>query len=360
MNSIKRKNLILPPRLIRLLLYLFTSGLILMIFIVHPGINGYSAAMFNDMIYGHAHRPFVYRTLVPSVVRLIADITPESVETAFVNHKNSSFTLTRFAELSGIDDEYVYEFYITIALLLILFYGLALVTRRLIKEHYDFPNYVSDFAPIAALLILPLFFRYCNYIYDPATLFLASLALLFISTRNRFLFYIVFILAAINKETAILFSCLFFVKEYRTLTRKTLIGHLIVQLLIWGAIKSMINIAFQNNPGSIAEFHLVNYNLQMIFRPFGILYFAAVVFIFFRLIKYRWQEKSMFLRRGFFVVFIPMAVLALFLGYIDEFRQYYEVYPIAFLLILPSVLDIFGINTYYRQQNAENYRPYSR
>lgn len=68
----------------------------------------------------------------------------------------------------------------------------------------------------------------------------------------------------------------------------------------------------------------------------------------------------MFLRRGFFVVFIPMAVLALFLGYIDEFRQYYEVYPIAFLLILPSVLDIFGINTYYRQQNAENYRPYSR
>ncbi len=359
MSGDKRKYLVLPPRLIRLLLYLFTSGLILIIFVVHPGINGYSAAKFNDMIYGRAHRPFVYRTLVPSVVRLIADITPESVETAFVNHKNNSFTLTRFAELSGIDDEDVYEFYITIVILPILFYGFALVTRRLIKEYYDFPNYVSDFAPIAALLILPLFFRYCNYIYDPATLFLSSLTLLSISTRNRLLFYFVFILAAINKETAILFSGLFFIKEYSILTRKTLIGHLIVQLLIWAAIKSMINVAFQNNPGSIAEFHLIDYNVQMIFRPFGILYFAVVGFFFYRLIKYRWQEKSLFLRRGFFVVFVPMAVLALFLGYIDEFRQYYEVYPITFLLILPSILDIFGIGTHRRQQNADDYRLFS-
>ncbi len=343
MSEKKRKYRILPLWLIRLMLYLFVSGLVLMIFVVHPGMNGYSAAMFDDMIYGEAHRPFVYRALVPSIVRFITDMTPESFETAFVNHKNNSVTLTRFAELSAIADEHVYEFYITIAILLFLFYGFAVILRRLIKEYYDFPKYVSEFAPIGALLILPLFFRYCNYIYDPATLFLSALALLFISRRNHLWFYIIFILASINKETAILLSGLFFIKEYSTISRKSLISHLIVQLIIWAAIKIVINIVYLNNPGSITEFHLLDYNLQMIFRPLGLLYFAVIVFFFYRLIKYRWNEKPPYLRKSLFVILIPMIALAIILGYIDEFRQYYEVYPIIFLLILPSILDIFGI-----------------
>ena len=144
-------------------------------------------------------------------------------------------------------------------------------------------------------------------------------------------------------------SGLFFLKEYGTASRKALIGHLIVQLLIWTGLKAIINIIFQNNPGSVAEFHLFDYNLQMIFRPLSILYFAAVIFLFYRLIKYRWSDKPPFLRKGLFVLLIPMATLALFFGYIDEFRQYYEVFPIIFLLMLPSVLDIFGIKTDHQQ-----------
>jgi len=338
----KYKGLI--ARTVRLLLYLFISGLVVMIFVVHPGINGYEPAAFGNMIEGEAHRPFVYRTLVPSIIGFIGDLSPESIENKFIEIKKNSFSLSRFADLSSISDDYVYKFYITIILLFFSYFGFTIVLRKLIRLYYDYPGFVADFAPVGALLIIPLLFRYCNYMYDPVTLLLFSLALYFISTGKRLWFYLIFILAAINKETAILLTGLFVVKEYDNFSKKALISNVILQLFIWAAIKGGINYIYQNNPGSIVEFHLLNYNLLLYERPLSLIFSGIIVFVFYRLLKYRWQEKSLFLKNSFWIVLLPMVILALLFGYIDELRQYQEVFPVLFLLILPSIIDIFKIN----------------
>ena len=41
---------------------------------------------------------------------------------------------------------------------------------------------------------------------------------------------------------------------------------------------------------------------------------------------------------------IPLVLLTLFLGYLDELRDYYEVYPALLLLIAYSVVKIFSVD----------------
>ena len=54
------------------------------------------------------------------------------------------------------------------------------------------------------------------------------------------------------------------------------------------------------------------------------------------LLAYRWDDKPVFLRVAFPATFGPLLALALFFGYIDEWRGYYEAYPIGLALIVDS------------------------
>lgn len=321
------------------LLYFLAAGIVLFVFIVRPGINGYQPAMFPDMVYGQAYKPFVFRTLLPTTIRTVAEVTPESVKEGF----NAAFQNKRMVKILEWEKEYLYEYFIGLILMFCCFLGLAFLLRYLIKLLYEFPSFVADFAPLGGLLILPVFFKYYSYLYDPPTLLLFTLAIISLAKRNLLLFYIVFLLATLNKETSILLSGIFFIREFKVMRRTKWVKHILIQVTAWIAIRALITAAFKNNPGSFVEFHLLDYNLGLISNPQELLYFIIVIAVFAVLIKYRWAEKPALLRQGLLITIAPLMSLALFFGFVDELRGYYEAFPFIFLLSLPTVVDIFEL-----------------
>ncbi|MCK4403484.1 MAG: hypothetical protein KAW02_00210 [candidate division Zixibacteria bacterium] len=316
------------------------------VFIIHPGINGYSRAMFPDMVYGKAYKPFVYRTLLPTTIRIVSEITPEYVKDRIksaVQDCNPQRKRIRMMKALGWETEYIYEYLIALTIMFLCFLGFAFLLRYLIGLFYDFPSFIADIAPVGALLILPIFFKYYSYIYDPCTLFLFTLAVTFIAKKRTLPFYVVFFLATLNKETSILLAGVFFIRQFKVMRNSSLAKHLLFQMLIWIVVKASLTTIFKNNQGSFCEFHLI-YNLGLVSKPLELLYFVSVILIFSVLIRCRWTEKPIFLRHSLFVTMIPLMLLALFLGYIDELRVYYEALPFLFLLSLPTVVDIFKLS----------------
>lgn len=330
-KSFLRKSLVL-------LLYSLSSAIVLFIFIVRPGINGYSRAMFPDMVYGKAHRPFVYRALLPSAVRAITEATPDGVKEGI--RLRVETRRSRMVEMLKWETEYMYEYIVALVLMFCCFLAFAYALRRLITLFYDYPSFVADLAPVGGLVALPFFFRYYSYVYDPCTLVLFTLALALIATRKHLLFYIIFVLACFNKETSILLIGLFLVHEFRIMRKLGLAGHLLLQVSLWAAVRAIIMTIFRNNPGSPVEFHLIR-NLGLPGSPLKFIYFAAAVLIVSVLVRYGWAQKPVFLRTGLFVTLMPLALSAVFLGFVDELRCYYEAFPFLFLLSLPTVVDIF-------------------
>jgi hypothetical protein len=62
------------------------------------------------------------------------------------------------------------------------------------------------------------------------------------------------------------------------------------------------------------------------------------------LIFYGWPQKPRFLKMSFVMILPPLVIMALFLGYIDEWRGYYEAYPAAFGLAIDTMrrVGVFG------------------
>jgi hypothetical protein len=331
---------VLLRKLVILLLYILTTAVVLFIFIVRPGINLYFRTKFPDMVYGQAYKPFVYRTLVPTTIRIAAEITPESVKdriSSTVGHKRK-----RMISMLQWETEYVYEYQIALIIMFCSFLGFAFALRYLIRLFYDFPSFVADLAPVGGLLILPGFFKNFNQIYDPSTLFLFALAIIFIAKRKLLPFYVVFLLATLNKETSILLAGVFFIREFKVMRNWRLAGHLLLQISIFTAVKAWITAVFKNNPGSFCEFHLTANTLGLMSKPYLLAHCIILVAVFSALLHYRWSEKPVLLRHGFLVTIIPLVSLALFFGLINELRDYYEAFPFLFLLSLPTIVDIFG------------------
>ena len=64
---------------------LFMSAYVLFAFVKSPGMNWYERAMVHDMIYAQAWKPFVYRTLLPTSVRITTSLVPESIQNEISN-----------------------------------------------------------------------------------------------------------------------------------------------------------------------------------------------------------------------------------------------------------------------------------
>ena len=326
-------------------LYCLTAGLVVSLFVFRPGINWYERATFPDMVYGTAHRPYVYRALVPTIIRSIAAVTPSGIKDAV----RSSGEGTRVIRRLGWEPQFLFEYAVAVVLFFCMLVGLAFVLRKLVLRVYSFPPFVADMMPIIGLIVLPVFFRYYSHIYDPVTLFLSSLALLFLVTERKLFFYLIFVLSTINKETSVLLIGLFIMKEYSGMVKGKLLLHAFSLSLLWIFIKGGINFIFRNNPGEIVEFHFDH--TMNLFRDFpSFAYLIAVTFGLGSLTFFGWKEKPLFLRQGVAMTLLPLALLAIFLGSVDETRGYYEAFPYVFMLIVPTIVTVFDMD-----RNPANY-----
>ena len=212
------------------------------------------------------------------------------------------------------------------------------------SENFESSGLVKDLIPVFALLALPTFFKYYSYIYDFPTLFLFTLGLILIIRNKWNIYYPIFILGCINKETTILLTLVFAIHCFRDgMDRIRIVKHISLQCLIFFTIKFLLLIIYKDNPGWFVCHGLwfLTRNMQKIAMlytvPNLVCYTVIVVLIF-----YRWSSKPTFLKQGLWIV-VPLVLLAMYMGYVDELRDYYEVYPIVFLLMTHSLGDILGL-----------------
>ena len=312
--------------------YGLAARLVLFSFLMPPGIESNDRARFVDLIEGRAHRPFAYRALVPVSVRWLAEHSPALLRDPVTRLAATSDEAT----LLKWDRQHLYEYVVACGIMFACWMAFAFTFRALINTLYDLPALVGDLAPVIALLVLPIHFTYCNYIYDPCTLMLAAGCLWLIATQRTVAFYACFALSALNKETAVLFVPVFLAFRWGRQSWGALAIHAVALTALWAAVKVGVDLAYRDNPGVLAEFQLVR-NLRLFSNPLLMLRFCGVMGAYALLIGAGWSAGPAFLRRTLLLIIIPQLILGLFLGYIDELRVYYEALPAALLLAVPAV-----------------------
>jgi hypothetical protein len=193
-----------------------------------------------------------------------------------------------------------------------------------------------------ALLGLPTCFRYFSYIYDFPTLLLFTSSLVLMAQRRWRWYFPVFALACINKETAILLIPIFALYFFacRATERRTYWGYICAQALLFLAIRGAIAWAFRMNPGSPFEFHCLDYNIRKLSLPWTIE--EAMTWGIVLVLVFNDLRSKPWLARVAAGMLAPLLALCLFFGYLDELRDYYEVYVPVLALGAFSLCKLLG------------------
>lgn len=303
-------------------------------------VNDYWKARVPDMIYGRAHKPYVLRTLVPSTTRLLrGGLRPpldKGLQRAFYG---PPIYLPRKMGVLGWEQAYLLEYVIAISLSYCFLLGFPFALRSLAGRLYA-DGWVPFVAPLAAVLVLPVFFpKGTHYLYDFPSLTLFTLALAFMARREWRPFYPVFAVGTLNKETMILASLAFGLAFWRSMPRANLLKHLAAQSLLFLAIQVGLRRIFAGTPGGAVEFHLEK-NLLLIAGsnvPLDLGLLVAASF----LVLARLARKPAFLRRSLGIM-IPLGFSYLCFGIYGELRVFYEAFPVLFLLAFQNVAEAFG------------------
>lgn len=321
-----------------ILLYGVMSITALFVFLIRPGMTGHPQADFPELVYGQAERPYVARAAIPLAVRLLTAATPQ----AFQDFCSRQLTGRQVVESFRWHDEYLYEYALATLLMLLCLIGFAFTLRGLTEFFYDFPPLLNNLAPMIALALLPLFFRYYSYLYDPGTLLFFTLALLLMVKRPFAWFAAGFALAALNKETSVLLIGLYFCHQ-KMETGRFPVTRTAALALIWLIIRAILAYVFRDNPGGYVENHFREHNIWLLTKfPMAMRYTLAVIILFFVFLRAGWRDKPKFLRAGLAIVLIPLVVAGMFFGFADELRGYYEAFPFLYLLMVPTVVKLLS------------------
>lgn len=321
-----------------LFLYALTSGIVLYAFTMRAEAKPDFRHSYAAMVDGTAYRPYIYRTLLPNVVKTVLTITPSAIKVRVDSLHKEQHTgrLTRTFEMLGWDSNRMSMYLVILSLQWLCLIGFAFSMKHLIKALYDLPEFFSDFLPIIALLLLTLGLAYgMSIIYDPSTLLFMALGLLLIIKRWFVLYYLVLSLAILNKETAFLLIAFFAVYEFKSMKPGKLALHLLAQSTLFITMQGLIKWHFSNSPGEVARFHLMDNLLRS--SNISLVYIAFIFIVFGLPIRNSWQSDPAFLRRSFIVgmaFLIPGWVIFCRLA---EVRDLLEIYPVAFLLIVPFI-----------------------
>ncbi|NLI15565.1 MAG: hypothetical protein GX409_04680, partial [candidate division Zixibacteria bacterium] len=223
------------------LLYL-AAALFIMSLIQSPGFINDRAGVIAMTDFS-AHKPFVYRTLLPTLIRGVEFVTPQSLVNA-VNGALSEFLLNQSRTANLPIDKTIaltrsgYRIVVFEILNLAFLIGFLYCLRNLGKALKLFPASWSDLVPLGIVVALPIYFNYGNFIYDFAALFFFSLGLILLYKQNWKWYLPIFGLAVSNKETAILLTVIYALYYYNQIPRKQYWQLLIIQAVIFIVIKT--------------------------------------------------------------------------------------------------------------------------
>jgi hypothetical protein len=272
------------------------------------GLESYQKGALSALLSGIAYRPFVYRALVPALVRIGTLLVPQRLLV---------FMLISF----------------------LMFVGTGYCFRALVRIYYG-ANYIAgNLMGVAAVGLIPSMFSYFNYAYDPATIFLSSLSLLLLTKRQSRLFFFVFILSCLNKETSILLIPIFVMFYWREWSKSRILAYAGTLSAVFAVIRMTILWRYSGNPGAAVEHHFWDHQAviwRAAFFPRSMIVMGSLLL----LVSRKWRDKPSQLRLGLFLTLVPLVGLCIPFGFVDELRDYYEAYPYILLLCFPSVASL--------------------
>ena len=330
-------------RLITWIVRLAMSLWISVMFFHAPGVNSNSLALFPDLIYGKAYRPYITRTLLPSAVRVIVEVTPPTIRQVIEENPIMSriLSLPRFAKQADKLHPFLYEYLLAFLFSYLCLVGFSLTLEKLWGSCYSCAAIVGQTVSLVGLLALPPLFKYTSYIYDFPTLFFYTLCLYLIVRQAWGWYLFAFLLACINKETTVLLVIVFAL-QFRPRTteqRRLYFGLIAAQIAVFAITRAAITWIFHSNPGTAFESHL-DHNFLLLTRPYRIeaaLSWALVA----AAVLYQWRAKPYTLKVAA-AMLIPLLGAAFLFGYLDELRSMYEVLAPMLLLATHSVLSLAG------------------
>lgn len=313
---------------------------ILIIFLIDPGINDDEHSKFEDMINGKAYKPFVYRTLLPTSVKIISQTIPVDIKKSLTSTINESILLSKIFLKLRWESRLATEYFIATGLMYLSLLGFAISMKYLFRLFYNVNAIYTNLISIFSLLLLPPFFLYTSFLYDFPNLFLFTLCLIFLKKQKWNIYIPLLIVATLNKETTILLILIFYFYYHNKYPVNKFNHLLISQILVYISVKVMLYLIYKSNPGYFVEFHLIDHNLRL-FKHYNLTVVASFL-LFIILVFYDWKEKHKYLKISLSMG-VPLITLALFLGYIDELRGYYEILPVIIIMIYHNLAKILHL-----------------
>ncbi|MEO7839180.1 MAG: hypothetical protein ABIU06_07510 [Anaerolineales bacterium] len=246
--------------------------------------------------YSLESRPFVYRLLVPFLSRLLEQLT-------------------------GIHAVYCMIFLVVIASI-----GLYYALRSLYTAFVVDDAYAGMFSFVGCELTFLLLLIGIK-VYDIATVMFFTLSLGLLARGRLGHYYLLFVIASINRETTFLLILFFMVYFYNKIPFRQYCFGVIYQGLAYLLIKIAIMAAYSSVPGTSLQWRPMEVIKGYVDKP---VWFAVVMFIFFCafivIALRRWSDKPLFLRVAFSTIFPVQLILHIFAGYAYEIRVFAEVF----------------------------------
>jgi hypothetical protein len=302
----------------------------------HWQVDGNHRASLSGMVEGTACRPFVFRRLLPMIVRglrvPLSDRQMDRLEEKMLDSR--MIRALADPKRANISRDYLFEGVTVFALIYISLIGYAVVLGLFAYRMFPGCRPAVMLSPTVGILMLPPFFAF-HYLYDIPQLFLFSLGLYLIYREKMITFILVFTLGCLNKETSVLLLIPFWIHFFGKLPLPRLIGFSVLQVVIFLVIKLTLGEIYEDNPGNVMEIFIA-YQWREMMHGFSRTTLVAVLGALFA-VCYRWAEKPLFAREALWIGF-PLLTLYFVGGCPGELRVFFELFPALTLLYTHSLL----------------------
>ncbi len=342
------------------LIYFLVAFIVLHAFMLTWGFRGsHERFGFPQMMTYSSYRPFVHRILVPVIINSTSALIPQKFTDAHEKWFTEQSPIIRYEQKKdGWNARISLKYHLTYLFLFLILISLQFSMRYLIKLIYKPGLMLFSLFPAIALLFLPLTFSEGGYFYDFPELLLLGLSLILLIKKKWLLYYAVFILAVLNKESNVLLILFFMAFYAKGLLQNEYRRHLITQVLIASIITISIRGFFRSWPGYGSVFPnglAENISILLSFKTYFLFFdpyhlglpvfpkglnIVSILSCSF-LIFYKWKEKPKNVKRLFIFTLAVLAPIYIYSGYLPEIRALSLIFPAVFLLSFHSIYVLF-------------------
>ena len=278
-----------------------------------------------------AHRPFIFRILVPQSIRLLKATIPDAMVKPIADR-----TMNHLLPRSLKDPvDKVAHFYLA-AILYLSVLGYALVGARLCLRLFPAVRDPEILAVGFLLLLIPFTAGTVAHLYDFTVLLLMAALLYAIATHQHALYLILFAVSCFNKETTLFASVAYTCYFVDRMPWKMFIPMVLAQGLIFLLIYLNLRRYYAGNSGTNLE-NWVAEQLTFLGRRSFADYLSWLGGIL--LVAFHWPDKPLMMRRSMWMV-VPNVCLIVTSALPGEVRNLYESLPLLSLFVLQNIREL--------------------